>query len=187
MWATVGSLVDLGVRKCRSLAFFPSSPQPSSPSRRARRAPPVPVPIGGGTSSDAGVIVGSASSPSLRHGPDRAERDDAVHPRRGQRDLVDLHRRAAPRPGRPSQPRASRRHRTGVTGQLGTLTRAGRHDPGHVRRPAALLLAGRHEGRRRDRQRCRGLLDRDGRVGLVPRPSASAAAPAPSSVGKYGY
>src|SRR6478609_1391806 len=38
---------------------------------------------------------------------------------------------------------------------------AGRHDPGQLRRSPALLLAGRYEGRRRDRQRRGWLLRRD--------------------------
>ena len=120
-----------------------------------------PSPIGGGTSSNAGVIVGSASSPSLGTvltGPNGM----TLYTHAGDTATSSTCTGGCATTWPPLETKGQPTARAGVTGQLGTLTRPDGATQVTVSRPAALLLAGRHEGRRRDRQRCRGLLDRDG-------------------------
>ena len=104
------------------------------------------TPIGGGPSSAAGVVLDAASSPTfgmVLTGPNGM----TLYTHAGDSATSSTCTGGCATAWPPLQTTGQPTAGPGVTGQLGTLIRAGRHDPGHLWRPAALRLAGRHEAR----------------------------------------
>ena len=144
-----------------------------------------PSPVGGGTSSDAGVIVGSASSPSLGMiltGPNGM----TLYTHAGDTASSSTCTGACATAWPPLETKGQPTAQAGVTGQLGTLTRPdGATQVTYGGLPLYYWQGDTKAG------------DATGNgvegfsiatvKGSGSVPDASAAAPAPSTGGKYGY